>query len=568
VSTERKQESNKNAFNQKALVLSGRIAGSSSAKEFLTEILEAEEPSKIVKELSPQDYFRLIKTIGEEDVLVLLESGTPDQWQYLLDLELWNKDRLDVSRTSHWLSLLQQAEGRQLIHWLFNEGESLIRYYFFQSLEVAVKRDENEFDRPPEGFFSLDGFYYLRINDPEYRTTLAEILRIMAVEDYEKYQDLLFKLGEVNPDELEEEMYRLRNVRLAEQGFLPYEEALSVYAPVDPAVLKTKESSKPPTILIDEDIRGLIPVLPLAQTEIQNQFLEVVKGIRDPLLLERLRLEFSNLANQILSADRCLTFEIEVLIQACNQAARIINLALEKTCGHNLLSVEDLLRRQNLITLFRVGFGLVLKCHWEAEKWLKGSWFHRQGLGPFFWGEHWGGVLSGLLKTRPMYYIRSSGKETFRDFEGLSDLRESLEALQALMVLDGFLEKMTASFPLPEELWLWPETTCHTLLFNFWARLCLKMEPAFSGISLTEAKRFLSRLQGHPSEPPYGMDVFQAIFVRDLLEQAAEVDPQVASILSDTLARIWKDFQQEFERVLADELDPKSTKYLTINPPP
>ncbi len=51
--------------------------------------------------------------------------------------------------------------------------------------------------------------------------------------------------------------------------------------------------------------------------------MNVVAGIRDLLFLDRLRLEFAGLANQILSADRLMIHELEVLVEACKKAARI-----------------------------------------------------------------------------------------------------------------------------------------------------------------------------------------------------------------------------------------------------
>jgi len=58
------------------------------------------------------------------------------------------------------------------------------------------------------------------------------ILKTMAGEDLLKYHSLLTGLAGVLPADLKEDMYRLRNVRIAEHGFLPREEALLVYAPL------------------------------------------------------------------------------------------------------------------------------------------------------------------------------------------------------------------------------------------------------------------------------------------------------------------------------------------------
>jgi len=534
-------------------------------REILNRILDLDEPQKLIRELPCQDFFWLVKRVGEEDSLSLLQLASVDQWQYLLDLEIWKRDRLDILHTSHWLNLLQQANSRQLVRWLFSEGEYLAYYHFFRTVDVVVINNENEVYDLPDGFFSLDGVFYIGVRDPQYREAMEAIIRVMADEDFQRYQALLLGLAGVLPAELEEEMYRLRNVRLAEQGFLPYEEAIAVYSPLNLAVLKTEQMEALSGVIHDEEIRAIVPVLPLAQTGTQNLFMDVVGGIRDPLFLDRLRLEFAGLANQILSADRLMVRDIDTLIEACRRGARIVNLAIERASGRDPASAEDLLRRHSLVTLFRVGFGLALKLKWEAERWLKQSWFYGQKLDPDFWGEYPGGILKGLLEKRPRYYVGSSETEEYRDFERLSDLAECLEVLRRLMVLDGLLGKLSESYQLKGDIVDYPEITYHSLLFNLWARLLLKIDPSFSGISLGQARRFFSKLRGRSRKPPYSMAGFKRIFIRDFMAHAAESDPEAASILEDTLSRIWGEFLEEYEHVSISDLDRRYSRFVIID---
>ena len=106
-------------------------------------------------------------------------------------------------------------------------------------------------------------------------------------------------------------------------------------------------------------------------------------------------------------------------------------------------------------------------------------------------------------------------REEYRDFEWLSDLSECLEVLRGLAVLDGLLDKLTASYPLKEEIIHSPEITYRPLLFNLWVRLLLKMEPSFSGISLEQAKSLFSKLRGGSRKPPYRMGGFERTFFRN-----------------------------------------------------
>ncbi|MBW2034802.1 MAG: hypothetical protein JRI94_14690 [Deltaproteobacteria bacterium] len=533
-------------------------------RDILNRIMNLDDPREMVLGLTCEDFFWVIKKVGEEDSPVLLELASVDQWQYLLDLEIWERDRLDISHASRWMTLLQQADCRKLVRWLFSEGEYLAYYHFFRTLEVVVINDKDEVFDIPDGFFSLDGVFYIRVLDPQYRESMEDIIRVMVDEDLTRYQALLLGLAGVLPAEAEEEMYRLRNVRLAEHGFLPYEEAIEVYSPLDPGVLEKEERQDFNEIIHDSEIRAIIPLLPLSQTGTQNVFMDVVGRTGDSIFLERLRLEFAGLANQILSADGIVAHEIETLVEACKKGARVINLAIEKACGNDLLSAEKLLRCHSLVTLFRVGFGMALKLKWEAEHWLKGSWFYRLGLDPDFWGEHWGGILKGLLEKRPRLYVGPGQKEEYKDFEWLSDLGECLKALRGLMVLDGLLEKLVESHPLKEEIIHSPELTFHPILFNLWARLLLKIEPSFSGISLEKAKTFLYKLRGQSRKPPYKMEKFRRTFITDFMAHASDADPETASMLEKTLSLIWEEFREEYELVSISDFDGRYSKFVTI----
>jgi hypothetical protein len=64
-----------------------------SGKETLDRILALDNPQSLIKKLPNEDFFWLVKKVGEDDCLPLLKLASEDQWEYLLDLELWEKDR-------------------------------------------------------------------------------------------------------------------------------------------------------------------------------------------------------------------------------------------------------------------------------------------------------------------------------------------------------------------------------------------------------------------------------------------------------------------------------------------
>jgi hypothetical protein len=78
--------------NQLELVLHTR------GKERLKTIFLSEHPEQIVQQLPELEVFLTVKEVGEKDSLDLISMTTPDQFQYLLDLDLWKKDRLDPEK--------------------------------------------------------------------------------------------------------------------------------------------------------------------------------------------------------------------------------------------------------------------------------------------------------------------------------------------------------------------------------------------------------------------------------------------------------------------------------------
>jgi len=99
--------------NQLELVLRSR------GKERLHALFLSEHPDELVPSLSEQEVFLTIKEVGEKDCLELISLTTPEQFQYLLDIEFWKRDQLDPEKVLHWMEILLESiypDGRPGIH--------------------------------------------------------------------------------------------------------------------------------------------------------------------------------------------------------------------------------------------------------------------------------------------------------------------------------------------------------------------------------------------------------------------------------------------------------------------
>ena len=539
---------------------------SMTGRDALDRILEQKYPRHYIQHMAPVDFFWLIKKIGEDDALPLLKLASPEQWQYLLDMELWERDRIDSDQISLWLERFHRADPKGLVAWLASHGQALAYFYLFKNIQVEVKKWD-EAEEVTEDFFSLDGNYFIRILDKEHEELIGSILREIARNNYEQYQSLLSGLMGLLPAEVEEGMYRMRNVRLAEEGFLPFEEALTVYSYLKADALIKTPSIDDRLLPVTEETDALVPITPLIHAQ-DNTFLTgVVSRLRDPLLLDRIRLEFAGLCNQIISADGLEVSDYEDLIRTCRKAAGYLSLGLERLTEKNLSLSEQLVRQHPLLSIFRVGFGLALELKWEAERWMKEAWFHDLGFKPDFWGEEWGPTLSGLLQKHPRFFGGDQSAEDYRDFEQLSDIDHCRQALRHMIALDRILGNLSSIHPLAARMVQDPIFTFHPLLFTFWARQQLKLDAGFDPLSPEQMRRFFEKIRGRAGRPPHRMTRFKDVFLGDIMAAVPGRDPVEEGRYRETLSHLWTLFVDEYAWVPEKELNERFTRFLLVNSP-
>jgi hypothetical protein len=530
-----------------------------SGSEALNKILDQENAGQVVRSISRVDLFWLIKKIGEDDALPILRLASYDQWQYFIDMESWHRDRIDIKETLQWVDRFHKADPERLVKWLFSEDGNLLAHYFFNSiLEVKVKEEQDYI--PPDGFFTFDNLFYISIPDKENEDAIKQMLLDLSSEDYNRFQALLLGMAGVISAEVEEELYRLKCVRMAEDGYLPFEEAIAIYSYQSPALLK-QGGSDYKMFFPDEETRALVPLTPLSYAAGDNVFTKSIAKISDEVSFERLRLEFAGLCNQIFSADAVIPEGIDDLVSVTKKAAGYLNIGLEKLSDGNLRISEDYLRNNPLVSIFRVGFGTSLELKWETEKKIKGAWFLRNGLNAGFWGGEWGGVLKGILMRIPLCY---NGE--YVPFEDLAEVESAREIIRRLVLLDKVMEEVSNSFNIEKDQLKDPLLTFHTLLFHSWAIRKLDFNRDFIPLSLGQAKDFFRLIRGREEAPPFKFHDAKEGFLGDFLSLVKELEADDKALLYETLENLWKDFTDEHALLAVSDLDPRFSKYIIIDP--
>lgn len=532
--------------------------------DLLNWVLEDNDPPALVQNLPDADFFWLVKRIGDDDSLPVLQLATTEQWQYLLDMELWERDRINIKDAAEWFQRLATADPDRLTGWIRHAGREFAYYYFQKSIRTAIYSEEEKPETIPDDFFTLDGVFYIKVLDESKREAIKIILTQLADDDYKEYQALLLELSTRMPAELEEDLYRLRNTRLSEHGFLPFEEAIALYAPLSSDQLTCSGDDAVKLVPTEEQADALIPMLPVFQMDKKSFFSRVLHQINDPLVYDRLMLEFAALGNQLLTADMARLDDFESVAATCRKAAGYINAALEKSCGTDVDQAARLLACNTINDLFRVGYGLALKTKIQAENWIRSSWYKKQGLTNRYWGDYWEGMLNGLLTKRPQYHSGEKGADEYRGFETIDEIAECMKNLLYLMVLDRLMKHIAGGNAIPAETDDASNVTVHSHLFTFWLRKSLNLEPGIKPVSLAEGKAFLAQLREGQSSPPYHMQAWKKEFIDFTAGVFPDEDPKAAAVLVESAVILWDEFRKEYENVDLDKLVPRYSRFLLL----
>ncbi|MDD5205454.1 MAG: DUF6178 family protein [Desulfobacterales bacterium] len=534
-----------------------------SGSEALNHILDQDQPRAVVQSMSRVDFYWLVKQVGEEDALPLLRLASVEQWEHVLDMEIWERDRISRVHSASWLGKLLEVDPRALVQWLHGEGELLGYHLLFRNIQVEVKTGDDPIDLPA-GFFTLDNIYYIRVLDKEHEEIFEHLLRRMAEQDYLRYQSLLLTLSGVLPAELEEELYRRRNMRLAEDGFLPFEEAASLYSYVKAETIAGSCSAYLLDLPVETDTGQPVPLIPFSYATRRGLFIEATERIPDPAFVDRLRIEFAGLCNQMVSADQIRIDSMDVLLDTCRRAAGYLNLGLEELSGGRPGAAEDLLKLNPLVLIFQVGFSLTLELKWETERWIREAWFDRMSFGFSFWGDEWGGTLESILRKRPLYFPKEEGGEP-RHFESISEVYQSRTILNQIFVLDKLLEILQSTHSL-EQIARDPFFTFHPLLFTFWARKRLNMAPGFEPISLTHVKSLFTQLRKGKKKAPFRLEEYRAVFISDFLQFGDHLEEPKRGILKEALSRLWDEFSEDYAGLRLSDMEGRFSRFILIRP--
>jgi len=547
------------------------------AQEALARILSAAEPAALVHAISEQDFYFLVHDIGPQDALPVLGYASRRQWEFLFDMEIWQRDRMDIPAAARWIERLNRADAQRSLAWLVENKTDLLEFILFNNIEVRLREHDQDPGDFEEGYFTLDNVFYVRphplrfpppddsiFQDPAdaepARDFIEKFVRALADYDYVTYQRMLLEATSLIPAETEEGVYRMRCVRLAEKGFLPFDEAVSVYRPLAVEDL-LRQKSKFIAAEPEPELMAGVPVTTTASIEPENLFARSLAAVASDAVLRQLQAEFATLCNQLIVADQKKVLAKKDLKPTIKKASGYLSIGLR--CIHSEIGrasepsparMAEVLQRYPLIGIFQVGFKQALVLKWRSEKWVARSWFADNGLALTFWGENWLGVLGGLLLKKPLYFDNYRSGQMYRDFQTVEDIETTSADLDSIINFDRLLGQLNIELPpVPSDSFL----TFKNLMLTQWVRYERDLSPGTVPLPLAQFKAFFETLWTGNDGKRRILPQRKTDFLRWLSQKSGRTLENLSDQYGLVLENLFKELEAEYAGVLPENLAPR-----------
>jgi len=544
----------------------------SESETALDMILEAPAPATLIQSFPDQDLYYLMHKIGPYDFIPVLAMAKSEQWEYILDVETWDNDRLDLDYMTKTFDLLFQADPQRLLRWIIKEKPDYFEFFLFKNMEIFVREHD---EVPPEDFddyITIDDKFYFRFPEkpgdvdedmdedlPEpgklqdASELIEKMVKALAQMDLSVYHGLLLETASILTAETEEEQFRLKNLRLAEKGFLPAHEALGIYQPTKLSSLRKRpEKNRFNPAPFDPDI----PLPP----QFFSQFIEgddlFVKSLKllDPEFILHLESELAALINKIISADKIKLRSKESLEKAIIKACDYINLGLEVILKQDKKPelAQGVIQEYFLEDIFRTGSRAGIQLKTKTFNWFRQSFMNKNNLPLSFLGEDYLGVIGGLFLDRPLYYDNYAGGQLYRNFKSISDITQTTRALEQIIALDKVLGLLDIDINSFEQGVL----TYKTLILTLWAKNRLKLAPTLEPIDTKVFKKFFIALF---STSDYSKT--DQIPLQDLVLWTSEVtginETDFENPFAEVLSNLMEELEAEYSMVAPENIDPR-----------
>lgn len=316
---------------------------------------------EVVQSLPTQPLLFSLRQKGLAECLDILPHLTMDQYTRLLDYDVWRGDAISTERFYEWLAaygaVSKDEMARRFID-LEEEYQLSILVGKIRVFDLEGKDSLSQIDQDRLYPMPCNTVFFMILSDREAEVAAIENLIEACIEKNLSYAYALISHAAFHPGlESEELLRQFRNARMSEDGFIPYEESLRLFAPVDLESYLKKWQSLRELYHVDGAVAS-------SEESEKNPYLGVVlKHAQESgwSVDEQFEVHQSILyvANSLCTAVNVEAGDVYGLNRVLEQVRAMVGLGLDYLSGSHKNAALVLLKKVRAQELFRVGTTLV-----------------------------------------------------------------------------------------------------------------------------------------------------------------------------------------------------------------
>ncbi len=330
-------------------------------------LLAQKDARKILRKMLPQKLYYALKEKGPENCLAVLDLLSNEQFQRIIDYDVWHKERLVPKKLFSWLELYHEIEPKKMVERFADLDEEyqiaalapLLRFYDNDDFESLSEDKQDRLQQFPNQAL----YYEICSDDPDIHRQITTLLETAMGENMRYAIALVSHSAMSPPEEAEHLLQQFRSARLQEDGFVPFTESQEIFLPLD---LRAKK--KPTLMSLDSalslDSKGLLFLDEVLKVGQKGEHYKSLPDLQTALL---------SCANHLCAALDIEPSDRPSLEFLLGQARSLISLALEYLSNSDPETGFGFLKTEYPKALFRFGLFLLQDLQLYAVKSLASS---------------------------------------------------------------------------------------------------------------------------------------------------------------------------------------------------
>lgn len=383
----------------------------SEAYSNLEEIEKYLQEGSDLSQFPIQPLYQLLKSVPTERAAQALIKFTKEQREVFLDLDLWEKDDLDLQQFSFWIKTYSQCTAIDIRIEFAKSAEFAL--YLKSKFNIYTFDVEDPVYPEHNNYFLTDDNLLLFEFEEDY-DLIEEVQRIIktlyAEVGVENAYSILFKLVTDSYMHMLEEEYQLKKERLRDFGFVDYYDSLEIESTFTNLnqLDKFLTNKIQTTANIDSlgKVQALHPAALVAYKSDMGAIQTELKKVTSQKRIDFLHFNFIRLVNASLSLSGSLKGG-QVAMNRVGQKTRsllllgfdyIKNTMREKIDNNGPFTTYD------FIDCYKVGNSLVKETQKKIRKAMTGSGFKEED--PFL-GQYWIEFLRNSFAESPKFLVQN-----------------------------------------------------------------------------------------------------------------------------------------------------------------